>query len=62
MLDYLANFSGTGDPNGSGLPAWNKTGSGNSKVLCFRLKDTKMGRPSYLKLTKNMITKGAPKG
>ena len=61
MLDYLANFSGTGDPNGSGLPAWNKTERGNSKVLCFRLKDTKMGRPSYLKLTKNMITKGAPK-
>ncbi|MBR3001181.1 MAG: carboxylesterase family protein [Oscillospiraceae bacterium] len=61
MLDYLANFSGTGDPNGSGLPEWNKTGRRNGKVLCFRLKDTKMGRPSYLKLTKNMITKGAPK-
>ena len=61
MTDYLANFSRNGDPNGAALPVWRKTDRKNGKVLCFSLYETEMGRPSYLKLIKNMMTKGAPK-
>ena len=61
MLDYLSNFARIGDPNGSHLPKWNKMSRGSDKVLCFTLKKTAMGRPSYLKLTRNMLTKGDPK-
>ena len=61
MMDYLANYVKTGDPNGSGLPLWRKTDKQNHKVLCFTLNDTKMGRPSYFRLAKNMLRKGEPK-
>ncbi|MBQ6333552.1 MAG: carboxylesterase family protein [Erysipelotrichaceae bacterium] len=61
MLDYLANFVRSSDPNGDGLPIWRKTDQNNRKVLCFTMKETKMGNSSYLKLLKNMLTKGAPK-
>lgn len=61
MLDYLANFSRTGNPNDSSLPYWNKTDKKNHKVLCFNMRNTKMGRPSYIKLIKNMFMKGNPK-
>ena len=61
MMDYLANFSRTGDPNGAALPVWIKKDRRNGKVLCFRPEGTKMGRPSYPKMIKNMLTKGAPK-
>ena len=61
MMDYLANFVRKGNPNGAMLPIWNKTNRHDHKVLCFTLQDTKMGRPSYLKPAKNMLTKGDPK-
>ena len=61
MLDYLANFSRNGDPNGSNLPVWNKTDRNSSKVLRFSLKDTKMVKPAYLKPIRNMLIKGEPK-
>ncbi len=61
MMDYLANFAKTGDPNGPAMPVWQKTDRDNRKALCFTEKETKMGRPSYLRLLKNMLTKGAPK-
>ena len=61
MLDYLANFVAKGDPNGKELPLWNRMSKRNKKVLCFRLDKTGMGKPSYLKLIRNMVTKGAPK-
>lgn len=61
MLDYLANFAANGDPNGTGLPTWDKTDRNNHKVLCLRLAGTKMGRPSYFRLIKNMFIKGEPK-
>ena len=61
MTDYLANFSRNGDPNGSALPVWQKTDRHNRRVLCYDVKETKMGRPSYLKMIRNLIVKGEPK-
>ncbi|MCR5096707.1 MAG: carboxylesterase family protein [Erysipelotrichaceae bacterium] len=61
LMDYLSNFTKTGDPNGSILPVWHKTDRNNKKVLCFTLEETKMGKPSYLKLIRNMFQRGVPK-
>lgn len=61
LMDYLSDFVRYNDPNGNGLPEWKKTDRKEHRVLCFDLKDTKMKRPSYLKLLKNMLTKGDPK-
>ncbi len=61
MADYLAAFIKTGDPNTAGLPAWTPADSGHKKVMCFREKTTEMGRPDFLKMTLNMLTKGDPK-
>ncbi len=57
MMDYIANFARTGDPNGSGLPPWKK----GKPALRIGPKGTKMGRISYCKLVRNMLTKGDPK-
>jgi len=37
MMDYLANFAKTGNPNGAGLPVWKKWSkrNGKSKVIIF---------------------------
>ena len=61
MLEYLVNFVKSGDPNSSALPVWYKTDKDSKKVLCFRKKQTKMGRTSYLRLAVNMLKKGEPK-
>ena len=61
MMDYVANFAGGGDPNGPGLPVWKRAGKTSGAALCFRRKETKMGHPSYGKMTWNMLTKGNPK-
>ena len=57
MMDYLANFARTGDPNGPGLPPWRK----GKPALRIGPKGTKMGHVFYYKLLKNMLTKGDPK-
>ena len=57
MVDYLANFARTGDPNGPGLPLWKK----GKPALRIGPKGTGMGHVSYYKLLKNMLTKGDPK-
>lgn len=61
MMSYLTNFSSSGNPNGSGLPEWKKMDKNNDKALCFTLEKTDMGKASYVKLAKNMLTKGGPK-
>lgn len=61
MMDYLANFAKDGDPNGEGLPHWDRTYRNDKKVLCYNIKETKMGRASYLELLRNMLKKGEPK-
>ena len=61
MMDYLANFAGKADPNGEGLPVWNKTDRHQHKVLSFTKKNTKMKRVSLRKPLVNMLVKGEPK-
>lgn len=61
MMSYLTNFASSGNPNGAGLPEWKKMDKNNDKALCFALEKTDMGKASYVKLAKNMLTKGGPK-
>ena len=62
LVTYLANFAKSGDPNGAGLPVWEKAGHGlRAHVLHIAPKGTKMGHAHYFTLLKNMLTKGDPK-
>ena len=58
MASYLANFARSGDPNGPGLPCWEKAKKG---VLRIAPGGTKMGHSNYLKLTRNFIRRPDPK-
>lgn len=58
MMDYIANFARNGNPNQDTLPIWNKTDQNHSKVLCVGLCETKMSKPSYFKMVRNMLAKG----
>ncbi|MBQ3384777.1 MAG: carboxylesterase family protein [Erysipelotrichaceae bacterium] len=60
MTGYLAGFARNGDPNSKGLPQWDRINK-NNKVMCLRLDNIGMGKPSYIKLIRNMFTKGDPK-
>ena len=63
LAQYAANFARCGDPNGKGLPHWDKARPRvQNCALCFRADGTAMGRPSYRTLAHNMIFKGEPKG
>ena len=57
LMDYLANFARTGDPNGPALPPWQR----GKAALRIAPEGTAMGHISYLKLLRNMLTKGDPK-
>ncbi len=59
MTNYLANFARSGDPNGPGLPTWEE---GGRKVLRFSGEKTAMARVPYLRLARNFLLKGDPKG
>ena len=61
MMDYLANFAKSGDPNGDGLPRWESVGKHGGKPLRFRRDKISAAGPNYLKLAYNMISKGEPK-
>ena len=61
LAQYLANFARTGDPNGKGLPLWQKTEKGRGKVLHITPFRTAMGHVHYGKLAVNMLQKGDPK-
>lgn len=56
MTGYIASFASTGNPNRDSLPSWKRKG-----VMCFRKKETKMGHPSFFKMTCNFLFKGSPK-
>lgn len=58
---YLANFARTGDPNGPGLPRWNRAGGFGRQVLRLAPGGTGMGPVNYAKLTRNMLRVGDPK-
>ena len=62
LATYAANFAKTGDPNGPYLPEWlpAKPGAG-TRVLTLAPGQTSMGKAPYLRLLKNMLTKGDPK-
>lgn len=62
MMDYLANFACRGNPNGEGLPRWEKAKRGiRTPVLHISARRTGMGVVSYVKLTRNFLSKGDPK-
>ena len=61
LAQYLANFARTGDPNGEGLPHWQKAEKGRGKVLHITPLRTAMGHVHYGKLIVNMLQKGDPK-
>ena len=62
MLDYLANFARTGDPNGPGLPRWEGPGKGlRTRVLRIRAGGTAMGHAAYGKLLRNFLRRPDPK-
>ncbi len=56
---YLANFARSGDPNGPGLPRWEKAGRGVLRVGPVR---TAMGRTDYLRMTRNFLRRPDPIG
>ena len=58
LMDYLANFARSGDPNGSGLPRWQRAGR---KTLRFTKNSTAMSYVNYLRLALNFLKKGDPK-
>lgn len=63
MLDYLANFAGTGDPNGAELPRWTPCrGRLRTRVLHIGPKGTAMGATPYGKLLRNFLRRGDPVG
>ena len=61
LVSYLANFARTGEPNGPGLPRWERMGKGRARVLRIAPEVTAMGRAGYGKMTFNFLTKGEPK-
>ena len=61
MADYLANFARSGDPNGPGLPLWERADANRARVLRIAPGGTAMGRADYLRLAFNFLTKGDPK-
>ncbi len=60
LAGYLANCARTGNPNGAGLPRWEKAGK-KACVLHIAPEGTAMGKVNYLKLIRNFLTKGDPK-
>ena len=62
LCSYIAGFARSGDPNSEGLPFWKPAKPGIfTDVLHIAPACTGMGRPQYLKLTKNYLTIGDPK-
>ena len=58
---YLANFARTGDPNGPGLPRWERMGHAHRRGLRFATEGTKMDYVNYIKLASNFLKRGDPK-
>lgn len=59
MMDYLANFVKTGNPNGQNLPVWLPNKKGQNKVMRFTDKSVEMGKANQFKLYYTMFTNKA---
>ena len=60
MVSYLCNFVRTGDPNKAGkLPTWIASDKGQKRVLRLGEGETRMGKPSKLKMLHTMLTNKA---
>jgi para-nitrobenzyl esterase len=57
MTSYWTNFARTGDPNGAGLPAWPKCGSGDELI---HLDSTITAGPDVLRPRYEFLMKGMP--
>ena len=60
MVPYLCNFARSGNPNGDGeLPNWEASAPQQKKVLMIGEGETRMAKPSMLKMIKTMLTNKA---
>ena len=55
MVSYLCNFAKSGNPNGNGLPEWEKC-TDKKTVMCFSDKSTQMSRVDMKKLIITTLT------
>ncbi len=55
MSDYLCNFVITSNPNGRGLPLWEKCRNGKT-VMCFNEDGTSSGKVNMFELIKTTLT------
>ncbi len=58
MIDYVASFATSGNPNEKGRPKWKNT---PGTALCIGPRSVAMGKPFMPKLWWNMLAKGEPK-
>ena len=59
MAEYLCNFAKTGDPNGAGLPVWEASAPKDKRVMTVGEGESRMAKPSLLKMIKTMLTNKA---
>ena len=60
MTDYLCSFVRTGSPDaGEKHPAWLASGAGEKRVMIMGEGESRMGRPSMLKMIHTMLTNKA---